>query len=441
MILASLFGLASIFLGQAADATPPNVLLVIADDMGVDMMAAYGEGADPPVTPNLDALAAGGMLFRNAWANPNCSPTRATILTGRYAFRTGIGDVVTPSSAALSTAEVTLPELLTLAGSGYDCAAFGKWHLGNESNGGSRAPNFAGFPLYDGCLKGDLAPPPTGCSYYHWPRTLNGLASTSTTYATTATVNSALAWIQARSAPWFCYLSFNAPHYPYHAPPAGLYSENLTGLDPALSPRPFYKADLEALDSELGRLLGGIALQNTVVIFIGDNGTPPVACLPRFLPQHAKATVYEGGVNVPLVVSGPNVQPGSECQALVNLTDLFATIAGLAGVDPAVWLPATKLDSVSLVPYFSAPARPSLRWYTYTERFRPLGATGPVPNAQRAIRDSRFKLISKPSGPEFYDLVLDPFETTNLLPGGLTPQQNQRFQALLVQQEDLIHSP
>ena len=454
MILASFFTLAPVLLAPAVaprahgrspepDSGWPNVLLVIADDMGVDMLAAYGEGADPPITPNLDALAQDGMLFRNAWSNPNCSPTRATILTGRYAFRTGIGDVVTSSSAALSTAEVTLPELLTLAGSGYDLAAFGKWHLGNESVGGKRAPNFAGFPLYDGCLKGDLAPPPTGCSYFRWPRVLNGLQTTSTTYATTATVDSALAWIQGRSNPWFCYVSFNAPHYPYHVPPAGLYYEDLTGLSPTSSPaRPFYKAAIEALDTELGRLLAGIgSLQNTYVIFVGDNGTPPVVCLPRFLPAHAKATVYEGGVNVPLLVSGPNVASGSECLALVNLTDLFATIAELAGVDPAVWLPTTKLDSVSIVPYFTDPSRPSERWYTYTERFKPVGATGAVPLAHRAIRDWRYKLISKPTGPEFYDLLLDPFEHANLMIGGLTAEENQHFQALLVQQEDLINNP
>jgi arylsulfatase A-like enzyme len=381
------------------------------------------------------------VLFRNAWSNPNCSPTRATILTGRYGFRTGIGDGITPSTAALSTAEVTLPELLDVAGAGYACGAFGKWHLGNESNGGLRAPNLAGFDHYDGCLLGALEPPPPGTSFFHWPRTVNGVKTTSTTYATTATVDSALAWIQARSEPWFCYVAFNAPHYPYHQPPAGMYFEDLTGLDPATSPRPFYKAALEALDTELGRLLAGISLDDTIVIFIGDNGSPPIASLFPFLGQHAKPTVYEGGVNVPLIVAGPAVAAGRQCQALVNLADLFTTVAELAGVNAADWLPGTKLDSVSMVPYFAEPALPSERWYVYTERFRPLGATGPVPMAHRAIRDSRYKLVTKVATTEFYDLWLDPFESSNLLPSGLTPSQSQRFHALLTQQEDLINDP
>jgi arylsulfatase A-like enzyme len=271
---------------------------------------------------------------------------------------------------------------------------------------------------------------------------VNGVSSTSTVYATTAVVDSALAWIQGTSEPWFCYLAFNAPHYPYHVPPAGLHHEDLSGLSPVTSPRPFYKAALEALDAELGRLLDGIGWPaDTVVIFVGDNGTPPVTTIAPFLPAHAKPTVYEGGVNVPLVVVGPLVPSGAQCLALVNTTDLFATIAGLARVDPALWLSHTTLDSVSLLPYLSDPGRPSERWFAYAERFRPLGATGAVPNAQRAIRDAQYKLVSKDSTLEFYDLSADPFELSNLLPGGLSTAQALRFDALLAQQETLIHSP
>ncbi|MHC5212536.1 MAG: sulfatase-like hydrolase/transferase, partial [Planctomycetota bacterium] len=130
-----------------------NVLIVVADDLGVDMVGAYGEGSDPPPTPVIDSLASQGVLFRNAWSNPVCSPTRAALLTGRPAFRNGIGYIVdaSPNNLALPYAEVTLPEMLALGtGGNYRSGAFGKWHLGNDSVGGALAPNLAGFDHFAG---------------------------------------------------------------------------------------------------------------------------------------------------------------------------------------------------------------------------------------------------------------------------------------------------
>ncbi|HED65193.1 MAG TPA: sulfatase [Planctomycetes bacterium] len=423
--------------------TPPNVLLIVADDMGVDMLQSYGEGTDFPVTPTLDSLAAGGMLFRNAWSNPNCSPTRATIMTGRYGLRTGIGDVIKETTPALEPTETTIPELLTMAGTGYESGAFGKWHLGNATNGGLLSPNVAGFHHYDGALGGALQSPPSWMSYYMWPETVNGSLAVRTDYATSVTVDSALAWIGNRAGPWFSYVAFNAPHRPFHAPPAGLYSENLTGLDPAVNERAFYKAMIEAMDTEMGRLLKGIGpeLENTVVIFVGDNGSPRSTTVAPFLPSHGKATVYEGGINVPLIASGPGIQAGSECGGLVNTTDLFSTVAELAGVDVASWLANTKLDSVSLVPYFADPQLPSLRSWVYAERFRPVGATGYVRRAMRAIRDDRYKLILSFDRHQFFDLQSDPFELSNLLIGGLTPAEQDRYDQLKQTMLQLVTNP
>ncbi|MEM7386105.1 MAG: DUF1501 domain-containing protein, partial [Verrucomicrobiota bacterium] len=170
----------------------------------------------------------------------------------------------------------TIPELMTLAGARYTSAAFGKWHLGNETNGGPLAPNVAGFEHYDGCLLGSLQPPPGGVGYYNWPRTVNGVRTTSTTYATTATVNSALTWILDQTEPWLCMVSFNAPHLPLHEPPAGLYHEDLTGLAVLTSPRPFYKAAIEAIDTELGRLLAALGeMENTLVVWATEFGRMP----------------------------------------------------------------------------------------------------------------------------------------------------------------------
>lgn len=410
----------------------PNVLLVVADDLGVDQLASYGEGTDPAITPTLDALASNGLLFRNAWSNPNCSPTRAGILTGRHGFRTGIGDAVPDGGEGLPLSETVLPEVLDMGGAGYATAAIGKWHLGMApAQGGELAPNVAGFDHYDGALQGALQPPPEGTSYYRWPRVVNGVASWSNTYATTRNVDSALEWILDQSSPWFCLLAFNAPHSPFHAPPAGLYYEDLSGLSPAADPRPFYKAMIEALDTELGRLFAGMGpvLEDTVVVFVGDNGSPRAVTVPPFVRSQGKASVYEGGVNVPLIASGPNVPAGSECQALVNTVDLFATIGELAGVDVSAVVGA-PLDSVSLVPYFADPARPSLRGFVYTERFRPIGAKGLMPLAHRAIRDERYKIVSKVFADEFYDLAADPFETQDLFQVGLSAEEQAAYDAL-----------
>ena len=162
----------------AQTATPRNVLILLADDLGVDSLAAYGEGSDFPITPNIDVLAQNGVLFRNVWSYPMCSPTRATIQTGRYGFRTGIGFVLSIKQW-LRLAEITLPEMLDMGSSGYSHAAFGKWHLGS----GVLAPNDQGYSHYDGALTAQFQPP---FSYYRWVRLVNGVESLSTTYATTA---------------------------------------------------------------------------------------------------------------------------------------------------------------------------------------------------------------------------------------------------------------
>ncbi len=432
----------SLVAGAAVEAqSNSNVLILIADDVGVDALASYAEGSDFPITPNLDALTQQGILFRNAYGNPLCSPTRAAILTGRYGFRTGIGENVALTGAALPLAEITLPEMLDLGSGLYSHAAIGKWHLGNGSVGGSLAPNNAGFSHYDGCLRGQLLPAPY--NFYYWPRTVNGSTQINTTYATTATVNAALEWINTHAEPWVCYVSFNAANAPFQAPPAGLYYEDLTGIDPLTNPRPFYKASIEAMDTEIGRLFAalGSKLQNTLVVFTGDNGPAP-KLTTLHPPSHVKGTVFEGGINVPLLVSGPQVDvPGTECAGLVNTLDLYATVAELAGVDLAQTHAGVPLDSVSLVPYFTDSQQASLRWFTFSERFLPLGAKGThVTQNRRAIREARYKLIRVNSVYSFYDLWNDPFEQTDLV-GSLTTEQQEIFDLLKQQLLSMIRNP
>ena len=381
-------------------------------------MAAYGEHPDPGRTPVLDALAAEGVLFRHAWTNPVCSATRASILTGRYAFRTGIGSFLGYQDFTdLRDDELSLADILP---AGYATAAVGKWHLASVHDDPARHPLRLGFDHHRGSLTNFPDHDPT--AYFSWPKNVDGVVGPCSTYATTDTVDEALALIAQFGAPpeprpWFLWVAFNAPHKPYHAPPAHLHSYDLPPLG---SDDPLYmRALTEAMDTEIGRLLTGLdpaVRANTLIVFVGDNGTAQSATTAPFVPAHAKGSTYEGGVNVPLIIAGPGVVAGGECTALVNTTDLFATVAGFVGV------PSPAEDSVSLAPYLADPSAAPLRAWVYTEWFQPdlaeLASTH-----RRAVRDARFKLrrgdtLTTVQYEQLFDLAVDPFEQHDLLRAG-----------------------
>ena len=406
--------------GSAA-ADGENVLVILLDDIGVDPLSVYDEGSNYAVTPTFDQLASEGILFRNLWSAPSCTPTRATLLTGRLGFRTGVltvgPDMILPAD------ERTLPEVLkdsTLnPGLGYADAAISKWHLGDGPNG----PNDNGFTHYAGRYD-------PGPSYFNWLRTVNGESDPcfegsavcpDVSYITTVAVNDALDWINDQSGPWFLYLALDAPHSPFHVPPHELISPQTLNQLPqvegmtappgteCMGPARYicYRAMIEATDTEIGRLLDQLA-EPTHVILLGDNGTPKQTTEAPFNPDHAKGTVYEGGVNVPMIVRTATAQSAnSESTALVHTADLFATVLELVGANGPT---DRAIDSRSLVPLF---ADPSLEWNetVYSEN-----------EDSQAMREERFKLIRRPAYDELYDLEGDPplvvgdaFETTDLL--------------------------
>jgi arylsulfatase A-like enzyme len=201
---------------------------------------------------------------------------------------------------------------------------------------------------------------------------------------------------------------------------------------------------IETFDTELGRLLDSIpkkVMDKTTVIVVGDNGTAPDVSPSHLGPFKVKNSVYEGGLRVPLIVNGPDVaRPGREVHALVNTTDLFATVADLADVDLA-GLTLPTLDSVSLVPYLKTSAQAPLRETVFAERFGPNGSSNPT-DFQRAIRNARFKLIVRHRGPdELYDLSLDPFEDQPLPLGQLDPLQQANYDLLTAELATLLQSP
>lgn len=405
-------------LGGGGGDARPNVLLIVADDLGVDLVRAYGAGAAPPCTPNLDALAAQGLSFREFWADPVCSPSRAALLTGRHGFRTGIG-TAGGGGGTLPLEELTLPEALT----GYRSACVGKWHLGG---GDPLHPNLSGFDDFVGTLGGGIA------DYQSWTKVVNGQSSVSQVYITRDTANEAIAKLHTLPEPWLLYVPIFAPHVPFHDPsaelcPAPACTDAWCGsLSPAATDAQRAKAMTEVLDAEIGRLLTALAEVDPAayVFFLGDNGSAQAATEPPFDPLHAKGTPYQQGLRVPLIVRGPGVATG-ECRSLAGITDLFATICQLAGVASAAE------DSISLVPCFSNP-RHVLRQSVYAEQFSPNNASPPFATHDRAIRDARHKLIRRVERPdELYDLWNDPLERTDLVAQGLTSAQREAHQVLV----------
>ncbi|MCB9674750.1 MAG: sulfatase-like hydrolase/transferase [Alphaproteobacteria bacterium] len=370
-----------------------NILVVMTDDQGVDWMGAYGEG--DARTPTLDRLASEGLLFRRAYAQPLCSPTRAALLTGRWAFRTGIGDIViteVTEPTQLPDDELTIAEHLKANAAGYHTRLLGKWHLGEMNISGFDQPNRQGFDYYSGTYVGIW-------SYYDWLKTTNGIQVPSSGYVTTETTDDAVDAVQTMPEPWLLGVFYNAPHEPLDLPPDSMHTyEGVTEDD-----TPFVRMGpvVEALDGEISRILDalGPVEQHTTIVFLSDNGTPNHIMVERELPYGGKSTVRETGARVPFVVKGPVVRnPGTETYAMVHAIDLFPTIAALAGVPDT-----PPVDGLSLRPVLDGEAD-TLHDHMLIERFGPNGGE-PYTFWHRGLRDARYKLIRfAPDNESLYDL-------------------------------------
>ena len=393
-----------------------NVLLIIVDDWGIDSSPVDNPGAARNASmPNLQFLADNGLRFTNAYAQPVCSPTRATAITGRYAFRHGVGS---PTGAALPADELALPEAFAAAGSPYALGSFGKWHLGGGAGGPA---SLGGWSEFAGILQGGVP------DYWDWNKTINGTTNAVTdTYTTSDQVDDAVTFITAQGTdPWFCWLAFNAPHTPFHEPDASLLPSNPTGS----ANRDLYEKALEAMDTEIGRLLQSVDLDKTNVLLIGDNGTPGQVVQAPFVQGRAKGSLYEGGVHVPFVAMGPDVLASGTNDSPVHCVDLFSTILALAGIDPATVI-TNPIDAQNLLPNFCGAETDN---YLVMETF----GNG-INNPGRAIRGGDYKLIifddpaidTDTPTVEFYNLAADPDETDNLLIGGLDAAEQAVFDAL-----------
>lgn len=433
----------------------PNILLVRLDDVGKEQFRLLGLGTAPyPRIPNIERLMQNGVTFTRAYVNSQCSPTRAAWETGCRGQQTGVLTLVEAGAQPLLAGEVCIAAALDHAcGEGvYAKALFGKWHLSTAQSRGGEIPHpiHAGYDYYDGQLRNVNA----GEDYYSWTRVRAERMEAGVTtrqdmvveYEPTYLVNAALAWIERTPQPWLLTYAPGVPHSPYNRPPAGMYDASTWSLPDITAPdgaglstkRAYFKGGFEAFDFELGRLLNGMGADvfgNTVVILWSDNGTSPDVIDDNVNGGHVKRSVFELGVNTPLIVSGPGVSsPGRRSGALIHATDLWATVIAISQGIEAVPLPSGHgRDSQSFWGVASGTAD-THRTYVWTE----LCAQGQYISCQssgaRAIIYDRYKLMKAPAATgttfpnpvggavvatdHFFDLEADPFENQDLIGAG-----------------------
>lgn len=380
----------------------PNILFIIADDLGKDAINGFTEGSIKPTTPNLDAIRTSGISFENFWSYPTCSPTRATIITGKYGYRTNVkwaNDELDPSETILQKYIAEHTE------NSYASAIVGKWHLSGGNT--SINPESFGLDYFAGLIRGQPK------SYTNWQLYENGASTNMTTYITSALTDLAIDWIDNQEKPWFMWLAYNAPHTPFHVPPNGLHTQgNLPVFMEGMDEMPYYLAAIEAMDYEIGRLLGVMTQEtkeNTIIIFIGDNGSPNEVAQSPYNFFTAKGSLNQGGVNVPMFISGKGISNLSSNSNLITSTDLFATIAEMAGVS------IDEIhDSKSFKSLLTASGETDAREYQYAEK-------DDGENNLWAISNGTYKLIINANGEEaFFHLLEDPYEQTNLMDRTLT---------------------
>lgn len=400
----------------------PNIIFILIDDMGWDVFGNYPNiNGTKATTPNINALAQSGITFINFWTNPVCSPTRASLLTGKYGFRTGVGGVQTPPTATLNASETIIQKYInTQTSNKYATAVIGKWHVSGNTD--LNAPENFGVNYFSGIINGAVS------DYYNWTQTSGGSQQNVTNYATTQLVDSSINWINQQTKPFFLWLAFNAPHTPFHRPPLSLITDQSLSNNTAsinANKYTYYLAAIEAMDKEIGRLISTLTTaqkENTVFVLMGDNGTPTQVAQIPYVTNGTKSTLFQGGINTPLIISGKNVTRKNVVEtALIQVQDLFPTFASIAGAGSGNYQ-----DGISITPLFTD-ANATKRTYVYTEQF---GQSSPTTDGY-TIRNTDYKLINLENGTEhLYKLSSDPFEQTDLLLSTLTTEAQQNLTQL-----------
>lgn len=420
------------------DAAPgPNVVLFVMDDLGATDLGCFGSTFYE--TPRIDQLAESGMRFTAAYAAcPVCSPTRASIMTGRYPQRTGVTDFIGPNNqpekwnrntpllpapyaSQLALEELTIAEALRDAG--YATCSSGKWHLGGE-----------GFLPGDQGFEVNIAGYAAGSPRSYFPPYQNPYLSDGPPgeYLPLRLAEEASRFIAANAErPFFMYVPLNSVHTPLHAIPELVrkYEAKAAKLRPAgpasrpewdtkvrlVQDHPTYAAMIESMDAAVGIVLAKLdeleLAEETIVIFTSDNGGlstaegRPTSNVPL---RAGKGWLYEGGIRVPTIVRWPGVtRPGSTCATPILSVDFFPTLLEAANQPVES---NQEVDGVSVAPLLRGESIDDRPLYWHYPHY---GNQGGMPGG--AVRDGRWKLIEWYEGTtELYDLAADPSETRNL---------------------------
>lgn len=441
----------------------PNVVLIITDDQGYGDLAIHG---NPHIqTPALDRLAAESVVFDQFYVTPVCATTRASLMTGRYSLRTGIRDTYN-GGAMMAESEITLAELLKSVN--YTTGMFGKWHLGDNYpfRPGDQGFDESVIHLSGGMGQvGDITTWFKGDKSYFDPVLWkNGKPMAYHGYCSDIFAEQAIHFIENNyKKPFFCYLSFNAPHTPLQVPEK--YYDIYRNIDPAAGfehdPRPFTPmnekdkedarkvyAMVHNIDENIGKLLDKLEelaiSENTIVIFMTDNGPQQ----QRFNDgmRGLKASVYRGGVRVPLFIRYPAIFENSKpIRETVSVIDLFPTLAEVSGAT----IPEDRInDGISLLPLLKGEQtnlenRPLFLYWTrrYPELYNNM-----------ALMQGDFRLVGHTDynapieGFELFNYTEDPYERNNLIEkeSQIAMQMKMKMTEMysdLILSENLINPP
>ncbi|HQX50922.1 MAG TPA: arylsulfatase [Planctomycetaceae bacterium] len=431
-LLPIVIAMAGVFLSRPLTAADrPNVILVMTDDQGYSPLAKLGH---PWInTPNLDALHDKSTRFDRFLVCPTCSPTRSSLMTGRHSMRNGITHTILERERMTLDA-VTLPQ--TLSKAGYTSAIFGKWHLGDEE---PYQPHKRGFnhtfihgaggigQAYD-CSCADVP----NNSYFDPVVRMNGSFVKTHGFCTDVFFDAAIDWISTArkaDAPFFAYITTNAPHGPFLAPEAS--KKRFLDLGFGEQQAAFYGM-IENIDDNVGQLMQHLEewdlFKNTIVIFMSDNGmtgggsgklgTPlgHTADGKDIMPYNSnmrglKGSPDEGGVRVPFFVRWDgHWQAGRDIDRIAGDIDVFPTICAIAGAE----LPTGQVEGRSLIPLLdnAKAAWPDRYLYTHVGRWK----TGQEPNDYEwksfSVRNQKFRFVNNK---ELFDMESDPGQTKNVI--------------------------
>jgi len=388
----------------AAATARPNILFILADDLGHADLSCYGRRDYR--TPRIDQLASEGMRFTQAYSNSSvCSPTRTALITGRYQYRLPVGrEEPIPTRGflgGLPKAHPTLPSLLQAAG--YHTSLVGKWHLGAAPGVGPLEFGYddffgyrsGGVDYFSHRAGGDLADFWEGNTLVERPGYLTDLLG-----------DRAEAIIDARAKdrrPFLLSLHFSAPHWPWEGPDDAALSGTMSSLahyDGGSSAT--YARMVQRLDARVGRVLDRLKQKglagNTLVVFTSDNGGERFSDTWPFSGR--KTELLEGGIRVPTILRWPRkVEPGSITDQVAITMDWLPTLLAAAGVIPD---PAYPPDGINLLPALAGDTWPRTLFWRYRWQ------------EQRAVREGNWKLLRMAGNSFLFDVVKDPLERANL---------------------------